>query len=103
MSESSAQSLTTYHDHRLHIAFHRKRLSDLIEEPMPLKVSSGMSLTIDGLGLLVSIAEAVPALGAPIKGSLEALKQILLYAQVRAFPRGYSQARYRVCLVESQR
>jgi hypothetical protein len=43
-----------------------------------------MNLTIDGLGLLASIAEAVPTLGAPVKGSVEALKQILQYAQVRA-------------------
>jgi hypothetical protein len=70
---------------------------------MSLKVSSGVNLTIDGLGLLVSVAEAVPVLGAPVKGSFEALKQILQYAQVRAFPRGYSQARDRLCLVESQR
>jgi hypothetical protein len=51
---------------------------------MPSKVNSGMNLTIDGLGLLASIAEAVPMLGAPVKGSVEALKQILQYAQVRA-------------------
>jgi hypothetical protein len=81
---SGARSLTTYYDHRLHIALHRERLSDLTEQPMPPKVSSGMNLTIDGLGLLVSIAEAVPVLGAPVKGSLEALKQILQYAQVRS-------------------
>jgi hypothetical protein len=37
---------------------------------------------IDGLGILVSIAEAVPVLGAPVKGSLEALKQIVHYTQV---------------------
>jgi hypothetical protein len=39
-------------------------------------------LTIDGLGVLASVAEAVPALGAPVKGSVEALKQILQYARV---------------------
>jgi hypothetical protein len=38
---------------------------------------------IDSLGMLASLAEAVPALGAPIKGSVEALKQILQFAQVR--------------------
>jgi hypothetical protein len=53
---------------------------------MPPKISSGTNLTIDGLGLLVSIAEAVPVLGAPVKGSLEALKQILQYAQVCLLP-----------------
>jgi hypothetical protein len=49
---------------------------------MPSKGKSRPSLTIDGLGILVSIAEAVPVLGAPVKGSVEALKQILQYAQV---------------------
>jgi hypothetical protein len=41
-------------------------------------------LVIDGLGVLASIAEAVPVLGAPVKGSVEALKQIVQYTQVRA-------------------
>jgi hypothetical protein len=36
----------------------------------------------DVLGVLVSIAEAVPVLGAPVKGSLEALKQIIQYTDV---------------------
>jgi hypothetical protein len=49
---------------------------------MSRKVESGLNLTIDGLGVLASIAEAVPALGAPVKGSVEALKQILQYARV---------------------
>jgi hypothetical protein len=83
MSKSSAYSFTTYHDHRLHIALHRERLLNLIEVPMPSKASSGLSLTIDGLGLLALVAEAVPALEAPVKGSVEALKQILQYAQAR--------------------
>jgi hypothetical protein len=39
---------------------------------------------IDGLGVLASIAEAVPVLGAPVKGSVEALKQIVQYTQARA-------------------
>jgi hypothetical protein len=39
-------------------------------------------LVADVLGVLASIAEAVPVLGAPVKGSLEALKQIVQYSQV---------------------
>jgi hypothetical protein len=50
---------------------------------MSSKVTTSLSLSIDGLGVLASVAEAVPALGAPVKGSVEALKQILQYAQVR--------------------
>jgi hypothetical protein len=47
---------------------------------MPIGIDRGFA--IDGLGILVSIAEAVPVLGAPVKGSLEALKQIVQYTQV---------------------
>jgi hypothetical protein len=50
---------------------------------MSRKLSSGLNLTIDGLGVLASVAEAVPVLGANVKCSVEALKQILQYAQVR--------------------
>jgi hypothetical protein len=49
---------------------------------MSRKNSSGLNLTINGLGVLASVAEAVPALGAPAKGLVEALKLILQYAQV---------------------
>jgi hypothetical protein len=49
---------------------------------MPIKSSISLSLAIDGLGILASVAEAVPALGTPVKGSVEALKQILQYARV---------------------
>jgi hypothetical protein len=37
---------------------------------------------IDGLGVLQSVAKAVPVLGAPVEGSIEAVKQILQYTQV---------------------
>jgi hypothetical protein len=50
---------------------------------MPPKINVG--LIIDGLGMLASVAEAVPVLGSPVKGSVEALKQILQYAQVSLF------------------
>jgi hypothetical protein len=50
---------------------------------MSRKLSSGLNLTIDGLGVLASVAEAVPVLGAHVKCSVDALKQILQYAQVR--------------------
>jgi hypothetical protein len=48
--------------------------------PKSSLVSQG--LATDVLGALVSIAEAVPVLGAPVKGSLEALKQIIQYTKV---------------------
>jgi hypothetical protein len=86
MSESSARTLTTYHDHRLHIALHRERPSNLREELMSSNVSSRLGFTIDALGVLASVAKAVPVLGAPVEGSLEALKQILQYTQVRPLP-----------------
>jgi hypothetical protein len=38
---------------------------------------------IDILEILVPIAKAVPILGAPVEGSLEALKKILEFAQAR--------------------
>jgi hypothetical protein len=37
---------------------------------------------IDGLGVLQSVAKAVPVLGAPVEGSIEAVKQILQYTEV---------------------
>jgi hypothetical protein len=52
--------------------------------PKASLVSRG--LVKDVLGVLVSIAEAVPVLGAPVKGSLEALKQIVEYTQVSSGP-----------------
>jgi hypothetical protein len=39
---------------------------------------------IDILKVLVPIAKAVPILGAPVEGSLEALSKILEFAQVRS-------------------
>jgi hypothetical protein len=40
------------------------------------------ALWIDILGVLASVAKTVPVLGAPVEGSIEALKQILLYTEV---------------------
>jgi hypothetical protein len=40
---------------------------------------------IDVLGVLASVAKAVPVLGAPVEGSIEALKQILQYTEVSSF------------------
>jgi hypothetical protein len=37
---------------------------------------------IDVLGVLATVAKAVPVLGAPVEGSIEALKQILQYTEV---------------------
>jgi hypothetical protein len=50
---------------------------------MPSKAN--VSVAIDGIGVLMSIADAVPLLGAPVKGSLEALQKILEYSEVRLF------------------
>jgi hypothetical protein len=41
---------------------------------------------IDILKVLVPIAKAVPILGAPVEGSLEALSKILEFAQARGWP-----------------
>jgi hypothetical protein len=43
---------------------------------------------IDILKVLVPIAKAVPILGAPVEGSLEALSKVLEFAQVRNSPAG---------------
>jgi hypothetical protein len=45
---------------------------------------SKLELTITSLDILVPVAEAVPILGAPVKGSLEAAKKILEYVKVCA-------------------
>jgi hypothetical protein len=47
---------------------------------MTTKINLG--LWIDGLGVLQSVAKAVPVLGAPVEGSIEAVKQILQYTEV---------------------
>jgi hypothetical protein len=50
---------------------------------MTVKINVG--LLIDGLEVLVPVAKAVPVLGAPIEGALEAVKKILKYAEVSTF------------------
>jgi hypothetical protein len=45
----------------------------------------GLSPWIDGLAVLQSVAKAVPVLGAPVEGSIEAVKQILQYTKVSCF------------------
>jgi hypothetical protein len=52
--------------------------------PQYITMSTKINLSpwIDGLGVLQSVAKAVPVLGAPVEGSIEALKQILQYTQV---------------------
>jgi hypothetical protein len=44
-----------------------------------------LGLLIDALKILTPIAEAIPVLGASVKGSLEAATRILEYAQVSCF------------------
>jgi hypothetical protein len=50
---------------------------------MTIKINVG--LLIDGLEVLVPVAKAVPVLGAPVEGALEAVKKILKYAEVSTF------------------
>jgi hypothetical protein len=45
----------------------------------------GLGPWIDGLAVLQSVAKAVPVLGAPVEGSIEAVKQILQYTEVSKF------------------
>jgi hypothetical protein len=50
---------------------------------MPSK--SDLTPWISGINLATSVAEAVPVFGAPVKGSLDIVKQILESAQVNCF------------------
>jgi hypothetical protein len=47
-----------------------------------MKIKINVGLLIDGLEVLVPVAKAVPVLGAPVEGALEAVKKILKYAEV---------------------
>jgi hypothetical protein len=47
---------------------------------------TGLGPWIDGLAVLQSVAKAVPVLGAPVEGSIEAVKQILQCTEVSRFP-----------------
>jgi hypothetical protein len=58
---------------------------------MSIKIDIGV--LIDGLEVLVPVAKAVPVLGAPVEGALEAVKQILKYAEVSASDKQAESAR----------
>jgi hypothetical protein len=47
-----------------------------------MSTKSNLGPWIDGLGVLQSVAKAVPVLGAPVESSIEAVKQILQYSEV---------------------
>jgi hypothetical protein len=47
-----------------------------------MATKTGLSPWIDGLAVPQSVAKAVPVLGAPVEGSIEAVKQILQYTEV---------------------
>jgi hypothetical protein len=47
-----------------------------------MKIKIDIGRLIDGLEVLVPVAKAVPVMGAPFEGALEAAKQILKYAEV---------------------
>jgi hypothetical protein len=59
---------------------------------MTIKIDIG--LLIDGLELLVPVAKAVPVLGAPVEGALEAVKKILNYAEVSTSDQQAESARH---------
>jgi hypothetical protein len=61
-----------------------------------MATKTGLSPWIDGLAVLQSVAKAVPVLGAPVEGSIEAVKQILQYTEVRRF---HGQTTWH-CLIE---
>jgi hypothetical protein len=69
--------------------------------PKTSLVSRGLAK--DVLEVLVSIAEAVPVLGAPVKGSLEALKQIVEYTQVSSSSWSVLELWYELCVSEQHR
>jgi hypothetical protein len=50
-----------------------------------MATKTGLSPWIDGLAVLQSVAKAVPVLGAPVEGSIEAVKQIFQYTEVSRF------------------
>jgi hypothetical protein len=50
---------------------------------MPPKVN--LAFLVDGLGLLSSVAEAVPLLGTSVKAAVDAVKQIVQYTEVRYY------------------
>jgi hypothetical protein len=51
-------------------------------EDTEMKIKIDIGLLIDGLEVLVPVAKAVPVLGTPVEGALEAVKKILKYAEV---------------------
>jgi hypothetical protein len=54
-------------------------------EEMPSQFSMSLNLSMDHLGVLESMALAVPVLGSPITASVEALKEINQYTKVSQF------------------
>jgi hypothetical protein len=80
--DGSARCLTSFHHHHYLLCFTADfqgvqcRLMSPNIDPAPW---------IDVLGVLASVAKAVPILGAPFEGSIEALKQILQYTEVSGF------------------
>jgi hypothetical protein len=55
-------------------------LTSIAQSPRP---AMALDEAMEILEVLVPIAKAVPILGAPVEGSLEALSKILKFAQVR--------------------
>jgi hypothetical protein len=65
---------------------HRAFSTILPISPTRRKQTMALDEAIDILNFLVPIAKAVPILGAPVEGSLEALSKILEFAHARSWP-----------------
>jgi hypothetical protein len=79
----------------LALLYHRSHLDRRALLAQSSLLTMALDEVIDILNVLVPIAKAVPILGAPVEGSLEALSKILEFAQVRhgsAFRRRFSQS-----------
>jgi hypothetical protein len=65
-------------------------ISTIVPFSLDRQQTMALDEAIDILQVLVPIAKAVPLLGAPVEGSLEALSKILEFAQVRHSPADYA-------------
>jgi hypothetical protein len=78
----SARCLISFHHHR-HLLSPLKYFQRLESAPMAPKIDPAPWTNV--LGVLAEVAKAVPVLGAPIGGSVEALTQIQQYTKVGGF------------------
>jgi hypothetical protein len=67
-----------------------------------MSVNVNIGILIDGLEVLVPVAKAVPVLGAPVEGALEAVKQILKYAEVSTSDQQAESSMYNWCTASQE-